>query len=38
LIFLLVVAMEAASLRAQGVSLRLETETGATQFRIEQSV
>ena len=34
LIFLLVVVMEAGSLSAQGVSLRIETETGVTQFRI----
>jgi hypothetical protein len=38
LIFPLVVVAEAGSLCAQGVSLRLETESGATQFRIGEAI
>jgi hypothetical protein len=38
LIFLLVVVVEAGSLSAQGVSLRIETETGVTQFQISEAI
>ena len=37
-IFLLVVVAQAGSLSAQGVSLRIETETGVTQFRIGEAI
>jgi hypothetical protein len=38
LIFLLVVVAKAGSLSAQGISLRIETETGVTQFRIGEAI
>jgi hypothetical protein len=38
LIFLLVVVAEAGSLSAQGVSLRIETETAVTQFRTGEAI
>ena len=37
-IFLLVVVAQAGSLSAQGVSLRIETETGVTQFQISEAI
>jgi hypothetical protein len=38
LIFLVMVIAEAGSLSAQGVSLRIETETGVTQFRMGEAI
>src|ERR1700722_12576621 len=37
-IFLLMVGMKAVSLRAEGVALRIETETGLAQFQIGEAI